>query len=370
MNKRKGLIKVLLLCLMMIFCMTGLFMECVPNLRIGTAPQAVLSGEQVSAMSRKNSVKLMPVGAAVGIHVKTDGLLVIGTAEVLTVNGDKVHPAQDDVKSGDYILKVNGCTVSEASEMIKIINEAKEENVILTLKRDREVFDIRLKTAKTGENEYKVGIWVRDDTQGIGTLSFVDEKNRFAALGHGITDIDTGEVINICSGGLYPANIYNIVKGGNDSPGEMIGQILYGKNQQFARIGDNTEEGIYGVLNSNCAYNYDEHKAVEVAFKEQVHVGKAYVRCQIDGVIEDYSVWISGVDFNGGNNNKDFVIEVKDERLLSATGGIVQGMSGSPIIQDNKIVGVVTHVFLNNPAKGYGIFIEKMLTQSQKIFTP
>lgn len=360
MNNRKIFFKVLPVVLMLIICVTGIYFKV-------SRPLGCDEGKSVSS-NMISTKKLMPVGAAVGIHIQTDGLMVLGTADISTVSGEKVSPAKNLVKSGDYIVAVNGKKVSNTAQMEQILNASGEKTVELTVLRDDQSIEIQINPAKTGENAYKAGIWIRDDTQGIGTLSFIDEKNRFAALGHGIADVDTGDIIQISGGGLYPANVYAIVRGGSNQPGEMVGHILYGQTKKFAMIKDNTSEGIYGTLSENCVYAYDEKNALNVGLKEEMHIGEASIRCQIDGVIDDYDVWISGIDFNGSNKNKDFVIEVKDKRLLDATGGIVQGMSGSPVIQDNKIVGVVTHVFLNNAGKGYGIFIEKMLEREMAVF--
>lgn len=312
--------------------------------------------------------KLMPVGAAVGIHIQTKGLMVLGTAQIVAEDGSMMTPAENTVREGDYILSVDGKDVKNAAQMVEAIKGRKDEPLHLKVMRDDKILDVDVNAVKTKSGDYKTGIWVRDDTQGIGTLSFIDENNRFAALGHGITDIDTGQLIDMSAGGLYPSSVYAIVKGKSGEPGEMVGNILYGNRQKFASVKKNTDAGIFGVVDSALSpYIYDESKALPVGYKEQMHIGEAYVICQIKGKTDKYEVKISGIDYNGKTGNKDFIVQITDERLLSKTGGIIQGMSGSPIIQDGYIVGVITHVFLNDSTKGYGIFIENMLSNLDTI---
>jgi len=308
-------------------------------------------------------VKLMPSGQPVGIHIKTDGIMILGTGQITSNTGDLVEPAKNIVRSGDYVKAVNGIEVSSISEMVERINQCSGEKVTLTLLRDGNTIDVSIEPIKTATNEYKIGVWIREDTQGIGTLSFVDEHNNFGALGHGITDVDTSLLIDINGGGLYPANVYSIIKGENGSPGEMVGNILYNQQERLGKITKNTSAGIFGTLETmSLEYGYDESKAIPLGLKQEITVGPAYIRCNVGGEVKDYEISINSIDFNNSGTNKDFIIEITDEELLNNTNGIIQGMSGSPIIQNNKLVGVVTHVFLNDCQKGYGIFIENMLS--------
>jgi len=308
-------------------------------------------------------VKLMPSGMPVGIHIKTDGIMILGTGQITSNNGELVEPAKNIVRSGDYVKEVNGSPVSSISEMVECINQCNGEKVILTLFRDGNTIEVSIEPTKTATNEYKIGVWIRDDTQGIGTLSFVDENNNFGALGHGITDVDTSLLIDINGGGLYPANVYSIVKGENGSPGEMVGNILYNQQEKLGKITKNTNAGIFGTLETpSSEYGYDESEAISIGLKQEITIGQAYIRCSVGGEVKDYEININSIDFNNSGENKDLIIEITDEELLNCTNGIIQGMSGSPIIQNNKLVGVVTHVFLNDCKKGYGIFIENMLS--------
>ena len=188
----------------------------------------------------------------------------------------------------------------------------------------------------------------------------MDSENHFAALGHSITDVDTSQRIDISSGRLYQSNILSIVKGQNGVPGEMVGNIDYKRGQILGKIESNNDNGIFGTLSDDVQL-YDESQALPVGFRHEIEKGPAIVRCCVDGEIRDYDVEIESLELGGSGKNRDMVIKITDEELLNTTNGIVQGMSGSPIIQNGKIIGAVTHVFVNDSTKGYGIFIENML---------
>lgn len=305
-------------------------------------------------------VSLMPSGDVVGIYIKTNGIMILGTGKVTGKDGIQTEPAKNIVKSGDYIQSMDGQQVNSTEDITEILTRSQGDDVILKVLRDGESIDLKLKPVATTENEFKIGIWIRDDTQGIGTLSFVDENNNFGALGHGIADIDTSLLIDIKDGELYNSKVMSIVKGKNGTPGEMVGTILYNSQNKIGQITKNTDSGIYGEINS-ASLSYDPEKAFPIGLKQDIHEGDATIRCKIDDEIKDYDVVIESVEMNSTHPNKDIVIRVADERLLSQTNGIIQGMSGSPIIQDGKFIGVVTHVFLNDCKRGYGIFIENML---------
>ena len=311
------------------------------------------------------TMRVMPVGEPVGIHIKTKGVMVLGTGTITDASGNSQEPAKGIVKSGDYIQGVDGVPVSDISDMTKLVEESCGAPVMLNILRGDEVIDLQVIPVLSSGGDYKTGIWIRDDTQGIGTVSFVDENNHFAALGHGITDVDTSLLIDIGGGSLYPSSVSSIIKGENGEPGEMVGTIYYSQNNRFGTIEKNTSAGIFGELQENCPWQYDDAKALEVGFKQELHVGPARILCCIDGQVQAYDIHINSIDYNSHEDNKDFVIEITDEALLEKTNGIIQGMSGSPIIQDNKLVGVTTHVFLNDCKRGYGIFAETMLGEMQ-----
>ena len=208
--------------------------------------------------------------------------------------------------------------------------------------------------------EYKLGIWVRDNAQGLGTVTFLNGDSRFGALGHGIHDMDTGKLLAISRGTLYSTSIKDIQKGADGTPGGMEGIIIYNNYNVLGTIEQNTEEGIYGEI-GRIDTLFSDQAPVETAAKEEIREGAATIRCAVEGEVKEYDIEITKIDTHAKEANKGLEIRVTDQDLLSVTGGIVQGMSGSPILQDGKLVGAVTHVFVSDPARGYGIFIENML---------
>ncbi|NLZ83672.1 MAG: SpoIVB peptidase, partial [Clostridiales bacterium] len=204
------------------------------------------------------------------------------------------------------------------------------------------------------------GAWIRDNTQGIGTLTFVSTVGAFGALGHGITDIDTGLLMDIKGGTVYAADIMSIIKGKEGEPGELIGMIRQSSKHKIGKIYRNSLQGIFGTIDNN--YNWIlGQEPLEIGLKQEVTRGKATILCTLADKVEEYNIEIENIDISNSNHSKGMVIRITDERLLEQTGGIVQGMSGSPIIQNNKIIGAVTHVFIQDSTKGYGTFIENMI---------
>ena len=303
--------------------------------------------------------KLIPVGQPVGIYMKTEGVMVIGTGEVKGMDGMSYEPAYNLVRSGDYIEAVNGEIVHNKRELVEKVNHAGEE-AILTLRRNKEHIKVKVKCIKTSGDEQKMGVWVRDNTQGIGTVTYVDESGGFGALGHGINDVDTGALMELEKGSLYSTEIMSVMKGTAGNPGALEGVIYYDSGSERGAITENTECGIFGQANGRFLQE-TKGEALPICMKQEIQKGQAYIRCTIDGITDDFAVEIVGIRLNEAEINKGIVLRVTDERLLAITGGIVQGMSGSPIIQEGKIVGAVTHVFVQDSAMGYGIFIENML---------
>lgn len=228
------------------------------------------------------------------------------------------------------------------------------------MRRNGEEILLAVTPVRTGKEEYKIGIWVRDDTQGIGTLTYVDEESNYGALGHGISDVDTGLLMNIQEGRLYHAEVQSVKKGEKGVPGELAGMIRYQDDQIIGDITSNTETGISGKLREMPDDLYSE-EFMEVAYRQDVKEGPAVIRCEVDGQVKEYDIEIESINLSHREVNKSMVLCVTDPELLEKTGGIVQGMSGSPIIQEGKLVGAVTHVFIADPSRGYGIFAENML---------
>lgn len=319
--------------------------------------------------------KVMPSGRAVGLYINSDGVMVLGTSEITGRDGFSYEPAANILKAGDYIYKVNNQEVQNIEDVIKAVQDNGKGRVTIYLRRNNNNIKVKVDTVLAGDGEYKIGAWLREDTEGIGTLTYITEDNNYVALGHGITDIDTGILIDIKDGGVYPAKVNQVIKGEAGSPGEVLGSVKLGASNRLGTISNNTNYGISGELFDNNVnkstqdnavlangYGYNSDKAIPAAMKQEVVKGKAIVRCQLGDNVEDYEVEIEKININS-KENKGMVIKVTDKRLLNKAGGIVQGMSGSPVMQNNKIIGAVTHVFVNDSTRGYGIFIEDMLSE-------
>jgi stage IV sporulation protein B len=307
-----------------------------------------------------DDTEIMVSGSTVGIYMETEGVLIIDTGEIQSEDGTAKEPAKNIVQPGDYITAFNEQKISTKKDLMEDLKKLTEEEVTLDIKRNGETIPVSIDPVKDTDGNYKLGIWVRDDTQGIGTLTFVDQDGNYGALGHGISDVDTGELLNIREGTLYQAQILGILKGSKGNPGELSGLIRYDSKNVIGTINTNSNNGIYGEFEGNAG---DKISLVRmpVGYKQEMEIGPASILCSIGGEVQEYSAEITKIDMNHEDSNKSFVIHVTDENLLSATGGIVQGMSGSPVLQNGKIVGAVTHVFVRDSTSGYGIFIENML---------
>lgn len=301
-------------------------------------------------------------GNTVGIYMETEGVLIIDTGEILSEQGKPQEPAKNIVKPGDYIVAFNEEKISNKRELIEDLSLLDGGDVTLDVVRDGETIPVSLTPVKDAAGEYKLGIWVRDNTQGIGTLTFVDSQGRYGALGHGISDVDTGDLLNISAGALYEAEILGIQKGSSGSPGELSGLIRYEPGRIIGSIRENSKNGIYGKFSQGDAGL--SLRKMEVAYKQELETGPASILCCVDGEVKAYNAEITRIDMNHEDTNKSFVIQVTDPELLDLTGGIVQGMSGSPVIQNGKFAGAVTHVFVQDSTSGYGIFAETMLENS------
>ncbi|RKJ50402.1 SpoIVB peptidase, partial [bacterium 1XD42-8] len=270
------------------------------------------------------------------------------------------EPANNLLLSGDYIETLNGQEVKNKEDLIQKINQSNGKETVLGIRRGKESFGVKVMPIQTSPEEYKIGIWVRDNTQGIGTLTFLDEFNGFGALGHGINDVDTSKLMELEGGFLYHTEIVSVIKGESGNPGELTGVIDYAKGNVLGTILKNTNGGIFGSGNSLLIDKVGQ-EALPICLKQDIKLGPGKILCSVNGTPVYYDVEITKVDYSADSINKGIVFKVRDENLLALTGGIVQGMSGSPIIQDGKFVGAVTHVFVQDSTKGFGIFIENML---------
>lgn len=304
--------------------------------------------------------KIYAVGLPIGMHLKTNGVMVINTNIIETKSGMKVNPSKDKIKAGDYITKINEEEINNKKQMIYWINQCKGNEIKVEINRNNSKLVQYIKPIKGKDDKYYIGVWARDDTQGIGTMTFITSNNMFGALGHGISDADTGKILDSTSGNIYNAKIWGVKKGYGNEPGGLCGYIDYSKNNIIGIIYENSECGLYGVAYKSLINKYKLEKYA-IGKSDDVKIGKAQIQFITNNKMNKYDIEIIAI--NKTRKSKNIVIQISDKRLLKMTNGIVQGMSGCPIIQDNKIIGAVTHVLVNNPTKGYGIFIETMLNE-------
>ncbi len=307
---------------------------------------------------------IIPCGTPFGIKIYTDGLVVVKTSEV-TTNGKTENPSKDaGIQCGDIITSVNGANLTNNEELLNCVENSNGKDINIEGVRNGEKYHTKITPVfDSNQNEYRIGLWVKDSCAGIGTLTFIDPlNNTFAGLGHGICDSESGQIMPLLNGEIVNANISSVRKSCCGSPGSLSGYFT--QNQPIGNIVSNSEYGIYGDI---LSYN-TESKSIPLAFRQEVTRGKAQILTTIDGESPKYyDIEIENINYNNNNSTKNMVIKVIDEELLEKTGGIVQGMSGSPIIQNNMFVGAVTHVFVNNPVYGYAIFAENMISFNNSI---
>lgn len=324
----------------------------------GTIP---LKSINVSTIER---IKLYPGGMPFGVKFHTDGVLIVGITDVDTANGI-VNPAYDSgLRVKDIITKVNGVNVTTVEEVTKYIETSEGNELQFTVLRNNEELDITVTPVYSDiDSTYKAGIWIRDSTAGIGTITFINPANNtFAGLGHGICDVDTGELMPMLKGHILNVSISGVNKGKPGYPGELKG---YFNSDKIGALIGNTHAGVYGTLVQVPTSPVSE--PMPIGLRKDAHEGEAYIYCTTDtNPPQRYSVEIIKINQNT-DDLKNFIIKITDPALLEATGGIVQGMSGSPIIQDDKLIGAVTHVLINDPTKGYGIFVETMLMNMPEV---
>lgn len=315
------------------------------------------------SISREETPEAMVCGIPFGIKMEAKGVVIVGTADI-TSNGKSVNPAaQAGLEVGDVIYQAGGKEVSENSQLADIFETSGGSPVTIEAERGGKEFTAVLTPVYSEiDGLYKGGLWVRDSTAGIGTLTFYEpESGRFAGLGHGICDVDTNELMPLGSGEILPVAISGIVPGQRGAAGELQG--YFSSDAPIGEMSANTETGVYGTLYQTP----QQGETLPIAMKQQVHAGKAKILATIDGQgSQYYDIEIESVNYDESKITKNLVIQVTDSRLLERTGGIVQGLSGSPIIQDNHLAGAVTHVLVNNPQKGYGIFAETMWRYAQQ----
>ncbi len=301
-------------------------------------------------------------GRVIGIYEQTDGVLVLKTATVTDVDGETVAPAENLVQSGDYIYSANDTSITSKEELVEYVGENGTTPITLGILRDGESISVTVTPVESEDGAYLMGIWVKDDMAGIGTLTYYQSDGSFGALGHGISDGETGQLLSVSVGRIYAATLIGITKGEIGTPGQLEGVITYNSGNLLGTIESNSTIGIYGTLDAEDFARFSQtDTCYEIGYKQEITVGSACILSDISGSVEAYEIEITDVNYDEDNSNKSIHFTVTDEELIDLTGGIVQGMSGSPIIQDGKLIGAVTHVMVSDPLKGYGIFIEYML---------
>lgn len=303
-----------------------------------------------------------PAGFPIGIYVKTQGVLVIDTGEFTGYDGIRYAPADTRLCSGDYIMAINGQEVTGKKMFMSTLQQVGADDITLKIKRNGEVFDVKVTPMEDQAGTYKIGIWIRDNAQGVGTLTYIDNSSgSFGALGHGINDTDTSTLMSLEHGTLYHADIIGIKRGTSGTPGEMTGLINYADDNIVGSILKNDDRGIFGIC-TDALSREASYGAVHIGLRQEVTKGPAKILCSIDGKdAQLYDVEITDIVYDKSHVNREIVLKITDKELIAETGGIIQGMSGAPILQNDKLIGAVTHVFVQDATKGYGIFIEEML---------
>ncbi|ENK0839829.1 SpoIVB peptidase [Clostridium sporogenes] len=319
--------------------------------------------KSVSLKPVSKDIMLYPGGKPVGVKLNTKGVLVIALSDIETEEGKVQSPAAvSGIQIGDSIISINGKEITNSEDVEKEIRNCEGKDLKIVAYRKGEKISKNVKPEKgKKDNNYKIGLWVRDSTAGVGTLTFYHDKTKkFAALGHPITDVDTGTILTIDSGEIVPSSIVSIKKGIKGNPGELKG-IFLDEDLVLGNIENNTECGIFGTANAKLS-NKKYEKPMKVALRNEIKEGPAQILTTLEGEEPSlYNIEIQKLLSQDKPGPKSMIIKVTDENLIKKTGGIVQGMSGSPIIQNDKIVGAVTHVLINKPDVGYGIYIEWML---------
>lgn len=332
------------------------------NLKIGN-----ITVKDITVNVIPNKV-VIPGGETIGMKLYTNGVLVVGMSEIQGIDNNKYKPYENSgIEEGDMIVEIDEKAITCTADLISEVNNSMGNNLDVSYVRNGNKYNTKIIPTKTDSNEYKLGLWVRDAAAGVGTITFYDsETGMFAALGHGIIDVDTQQIINISTGDVVTSNIISIIKGQKGKPGEIRGSIENGKT--IGKVYNNTEFGIFGKLNNTAKMQLNTAKEIEILPRTEIQTGKAKIICTIENnKEEEYEIEIDKIYKNNSLDNKSMVIKVTDERLIEKTGGIIQGMSGSPIIQNGKFVGAVTHVMVNDPKIGYGVFADMMLKQMREV---
>ena len=323
--------------------------------------------KQIEVNSIPNT-EVVPLGNLIGLKLYTDGVLVVGMSEIDGIDEKKYKPYENcGIEEGDMIVEINNTIVTSTADLVQCVNASKGSRIEIKYIKDGNILETSITPVKTSSTTYKLGLWVRDAAAGVGTVSFYDPNSKtFAALGHGIMDVDTEDLLTIATGDFITTDIISIEKGEEGNPGKIQGSI--DRQSKIGQVVKNTPFGVYGYLTDVSKLGVDVSNTVEVALRDEIEKGPATIICTLEnGKKEEYSVEIEKIYKSNNEDNKSMLVKVTDERLLEKTGGIIQGMSGSPLMQNGKLVGALTHVLVNDPTTGYAVFADIMVKQMKTI---
>lgn len=316
-----------------------------------------------------DDIEVIPVGKIVGLKLYTNGVLVVGMSEIEDESSRLVKPYENtNIQEGDMIIEINGEEIESIQNLKTVVNNTSGNDVEIKLLRDGTTVVVsNIKPVKVSKDEYKLGLWVKDAATGVGTMTYYEPKsNKFALLGHGITDADTNSLIYIDSGELVTSKVVSVKKGASGEPGEIRGTIL--KQKTIGKVNKNTNFGVFGELEDLTTLNIDTSKKYKIALRNEIKEGSAKILCSTDdsNKVQEYEIEIEKVYTDNDSNNKSMLIRITDDKLIEKTGGIIRGLSGAPIIQNGKFIGAVTNVLVSNPKIGYGIFADLMIKEMNK----
>ena len=320
--------------------------------------------KSINAYTLEN-IELVPIGKIIGLKLYTNGVLIVGFSEITDKNNIPIKPYENsNLQEGDTIIKINDEEIDDILELKEKVNDSSGDVLELTVFRNGNIITTSIKPVEISNKQYKLGLWVKDAATGVGTITFYEpERNMYAALGHGITDTDTNQLITIDSGELVTTKILNVKKGENGTPGEIKGSIV--NQTTIGNVTKNTSFGIYGKLNDLTTLNINLENRIKVASRDEIKLGKAKIICTTDSSnnTEDYEIEIQKIYYDNEYNNKSMLIKISDEELIKKTGGIIRGLSGAPIIQNGKFIGAITNVLVSNPEIGYAVFADLMIKE-------
>lgn len=314
-----------------------------------------------------NEVEVLAGGNVVGFSLNSSGVIVIGSSPVITEQGNVNTLNQSDIKAGDVILEIAGEKVNRISSIEKIINKpenAGKELEVIIKRKDEQLKVMVTPALDMQSKKYKLGVWIKDDVSGVGTLTYVRKDNkRFGALGHAISDVENQKPFEISGGDVYNSTIIGYNKAVKGKPGEIKALYVQGSNS-LGKVDKNTKFGVFGTYEESKFLKLNNHETLKTGGRLTAKPGKAKIRVSLDNEApQDYDIEIIKTNYQNLSSDKSMVIRVTDKELLNKTGGIIQGMSGSPIIQDDKIIGAVTHVFISDATKGFGVYLDWMINE-------